>query len=51
MLFESKLNMETADMFAWTFTVILLSLVIEKLIVALIARLYRRAFREVGQYA
>ena len=51
MLFESKLNMETADMFAWTFTVILLSLVIEKLIVALIARLCRRAFREVGQYA
>lgn len=51
MIYESKLNMETADLFAWTFAVILLSLLIERLIVALIARLCRRAFWEVGNYA
>ncbi len=34
MLYESKLNLETADLFAWTVTVILCSLVIEKLLAA-----------------
>ena len=32
MLYEAKLNLETADLFAWTVTVILCSLVIEKLL-------------------
>lgn len=32
MLYEAKLNLETTDLFAWTVTVILCSLVIEKLL-------------------
>ncbi len=34
MLYESKLNLETADLFAWTVTVILCSFAIEKLLAA-----------------
>lgn len=39
MLYESKLYLETTDLFAWTVTVILCSLIIEKLLAAAIARL------------
>ena len=38
-LYESKLYMDTVDLFAWTVVVILLSLLLEKLLSALIARL------------
>ncbi len=38
MLYESKLYWETADLFAWTVTVILCSLIIEKLLAAAIGR-------------
>ncbi len=34
MLYEAKLDLETADLFAWTVTVILCSLIIEKLLAA-----------------
>lgn len=39
MLYESKLYLETIDLFAWTVTVILCSLVVEKLLTAAIDRL------------
>lgn len=39
MLYESKLYWETADLFAWTVTVILCSLIIEKLLAAAIGRM------------
>lgn len=39
MLYESKLYLETTDLFAWTVAVILCSLVIEKLLAAALARL------------
>lgn len=38
MLYESKLYLETVDLFAWTVTVVLCSLIIEKLLAAAIAR-------------
>ena len=38
MIFESKLYLQTTDLFAWTLAVILLSLVIERLMLRLIAR-------------
>lgn len=38
MLYESKLYLETIDLFAWTVTVILCSLIIEKLLAAVLAR-------------
>lgn len=38
MLYESKLYLETIDLFAWTVTVILCSLIIEKLLAAAIGR-------------
>lgn len=41
-LYESKLNLETADLFAWTLTVILCSLIIEKLLAAGIGLLAKR---------
>lgn len=41
MLYESKLYLETTDLFAWTVTVILCSLVIEKLLAAAIGRFER----------
>ena len=41
-LYESKLNLETADLFAWTLTVILCSLIIEKLLSAGLGLLARR---------
>lgn len=39
MLYESKLYLETVDLFAWTVVVILCSLVIEKVLMAAIGRL------------
>lgn len=41
-LYESKLYLETTDLFAWTAVVILCSLVIEKALMALLRRLDRR---------
>lgn len=42
MLYESKLYLETVDLFAWTVVVILCSLIIEKLLMAAIGRIRRR---------
>lgn len=39
MLYESKLYLETTDLFAWTLVVILCSLVIEKVLMAAVGRL------------
>lgn len=39
MLFESKLYLETVDLFAWTLVVIVCSLIIEKVLMAAIGRL------------
>lgn len=41
MLFESKLYLETVDLFAWTLAVIVCSLIIEKVLMAAIGRLGR----------
>lgn len=41
-LYESKLYLETADLFAWTVTVIVCSLLIEKLLSAVIGRLEKK---------
>ncbi len=45
-LFESKLYLETADLFAWTVVVVLCSLAIEKLLTAAISRARLRYARE-----
>ena len=42
MIFESKLYLETTDLFAWTLTVILLSLLIEKILLKLVLRAGRK---------
>lgn len=39
MIYESKLYMETTDLFAWTLLVILISLFIEKIIIAAVGKL------------
>lgn len=44
MLYQSKLYLETTDLFAWTLVVILCSLIIEKVLMAAIGRL-GRSFR------
>ena len=41
-LYESKLYMETVELFAWTAVVVLCSLAIEKLLSAAVARLSKR---------
>ena len=46
MLYESRLNLETTDLFAWTVVVILCSLAIEKLLTALLGFLGQRRGRE-----
>ena len=38
MIFESKYNLETVDLFAWTVTVIILSVIIERVMVGLLGR-------------
>ena len=40
-IFESKYNLETVDLFAWTVVVIILSVLIERLMVGLLGRLSR----------
>ena len=42
MIFESKQYLETTELFAWTVTVILLSLVIERLLLRMVSRIGRR---------
>jgi NitT/TauT family transport system permease protein len=42
MLYESKLYLETVDLFAWTVVIIVCSLVIEKVLMAAIGRLGRQ---------
>ena len=46
MIYESKLYMETLDLFAWTIVVIVISLILEKILTAAISRMTIRA-REV----
>ena len=46
MLYESKLYLETTDLFAWTAAVILCSLLIEKLVMAAVGRLPAKRGRE-----
>lgn len=41
MIFQSKYNLETVDLFAWTVVVIILSVVIEKLMVNILDRILR----------
>jgi NitT/TauT family transport system permease protein len=41
-LYNSKLYLETSELFAWTVIVVILSLIIEKLVVRLIGRLDKR---------
>ena len=38
-LYRSKINIETADLFAWTAVVIILSVILEKLITFLLGRI------------
>ena len=47
-LYEAKLNLETTDLFAWTLTVILCSLLIEKLLAAGLGLLAGRRGRKGG---
>ena len=42
MIYESKLYLETPELFAWTLTVILLSFLIEKLLLRLVSQLWRK---------
>ena len=44
-LYSAKISLETDKVFAWTVTVIVLSLILEKAAVALIARIYNRRRR------
>lgn len=41
-LYESKVYLETAETFAWTLTVIVMSMIIEKLLMSAVGRLQRR---------
>ncbi len=41
-LYQSKINIETADLFAWTAVVIVLSVIFEKLVVILLKRFSRK---------
>ena len=47
MIYESKLYLETTDLFAWTAVVIVISLLLEKLLVAALERLGGRYGGEV----
>jgi len=47
MIYESKLYMETLDLFAWTIVVIIISLIIEKLLTASIQRFGQKYSSEV----
>ena len=48
-LYESKLYLETVDLFAWTVVVVLCSLAIERLLTAAVNRMYRRYRKSGGQ--
>ena len=50
MIADSKMYMETIDLFAWTVVVIIISLLIEKLVVASVKRLGAQYFSKVGRY-
>ena len=44
-LYNAKVYLETSDLFAWTLVIILLSMLLEKLLVALMRRLSTRLLR------
>ncbi len=44
-LFDSKVYLETTDLFAWTIVVIILSFILEKLLVNLIGKVYANAIK------
>ena len=44
-LFDSKIYLETTDLFAWTIVIILLSFLLEKLLVWLVGKIYRKAIK------
>lgn len=50
MIYESKLYMETIDLFAWTIVVVLISLMIESLIVASLKKIGRIYHSEVTEH-
>lgn len=50
MIFESKMYLETTDLFAWTFIVILVSLIIETLFIRSLKRIGRKYNSEVTAY-
>lgn len=50
MIADSKMYMETVDLFAWTAVVIIISLIIEKLLVVFIKKYSTRYFGKVGGY-
>lgn len=44
-LFDSKVYLETTDLFAWTVVIIILSFILEKLLVWLVSKLYHKAIQ------
>ena len=50
MIADSKLYMETVDLFSWTIIVIVISLVIEKILIASIKTYGAKHFSKVGGY-
>ena len=50
MIADSKLYMETVDLFGWTFVVIVISIIIEKILVASIKKYGAKHFSKVGGY-
>ncbi len=50
MIADSKMYMETIDLFAWTVVVILISLIIEAIIVAFVKKYSSMYFSKVGKY-
>ena len=50
MIADSKMYMETIDLFAWTVVVIVISLLIEKIFITSLKRLGAKFFNKVGSY-
>ena len=50
MIADSKLYMETVDLFSWTLVVIVISIIIEKMLVASIRKYGTKHFSKVGGY-
>ena len=50
MIADSKMYMETVDLFTWTIVVIFISLIIEKVVVASIKKFGTKYFSKVGSY-